>query len=809
MKTTDQKTSSCYHCGEHCESGILQFDKKEFCCNGCMLVYEVLQENDLCSYYEIADKPGTRQPSISKEKNRFDYLEDQGTVSKMLDFQSGTESHITFHIPQIHCASCIWLLENLPLLHAGIISGRVDFLKRKVQVKFLHSVLSLREVVQLLSRIGYEPRLNWSDLEPKHGTRADRGTLYRFAVAGFCFGNMMFFSLPEYFSEAELLGDHFRNAFSYLNVLLALPVFFYAASGYYHSAWVALRNKSINMDVPIVLGIFALFFYSLYTIFVLDEAGYMDTLGGLLFFLLIGKLYQQKTFDTLRFDRDYKSYFPMAVTKRNKGSEEVIPLESLKVGDLIRVRNNELVPSDSILLEGRAKIDYSFVTGEEVPVEKGKGQLIYAGGRQKGASILLNVQKLPSQGYLTALWNNESFEKEKSHSLESLATRISSKFTVAILCIAFASLFYWSFQDVAMGLKSFTSVLIIACPCALAMSTPFTLGNTLRVFGRGKLYLKNAGIIEKLAVIDTVVFDKTGTLTAPANASVEFVGEELSPETRKIVKAMVSQSIHPLSNRINSWLGNESPASMTQVEELPGQGIKGIYKGQEFLLGSADFAGGSAPTERPGGNQVHLSVEGQELGYFYILSGLRKGVEPVIAAISPDNSIHLLSGDHDHERENLQRVLGNTTLNFKQSPSDKLEYVKRLNQQGARTLMLGDGLNDAGALQESHVGIAITDKITHFSPASDAIMDAGSFGKLPAFLAFSRTSRKIIKASFALSFTYNVLGISFAVQGLLSPVLCAVLMPLSSVSVVLFTTLSTNYMAYKRGLIDKKPSVWK
>lgn len=536
------------------------------------------------------------------------------------------------------------------MLHAGIISGRVDFLKKRVQVKFLPSALSLKELVNLLSKIGYEPSLNWSDLEPKPVQRADRGTIYRLAVAGFCFGNMMFFSLPEYFSEADLLGDHFKDLFSYLNVLLALPVFFYSASAYYQSAWIGLKNRTINMDLPIVLGIFALFFYSLYTIFVLGEAGYMDTLGGLLFFLLIGKLYQQKTFDTLTFDRDYKSHFPMAVTKMVKGSEEVIPLGKLKVGDLIKVRNNELIPSDSVLLDGRANIDFSFVTGEEVPIEKGKGQLIYAGGRQKGGAILLNVQKLPSQGYLTSLWNNEAFEKEKIPSLESLANRISSKFTITIMGIAFASLFYWSFQDVSMGLKAFTSVLIIACPCALAMSTPFALGNTLRVFGRGKLYLKNAGVIEKMALIDTLIFDKTGTLTAPANASVEFVGEKLSPETRRIVKAMVCQSTHPLSNRINTWLGEELPAPMVSVEEIPGQGIKGIYKSQELLLGSAEFAGGGSPMERQGGNQVHLSIEGQILGYFYILSGIRDGVESVLSSMGQNYSIHLLSGDQDHER---------------------------------------------------------------------------------------------------------------------------------------------------------------
>ena len=801
MKLTDHKTTTCYHCGEACREEILHFDDKNFCCTGCKLVFEVLQENDLGSYYDIAPTPGATQNTAKGQSNRFDYLDDAEVTRKLLDFTNERESHITFNIPVIHCASCIWLLENLHKLNPGIISGRVDFIKKTVKIKFLKEAVSLKEVVQLLAKIGYEPAINLSDLEEQPSPKTDKRLIFKLAVAGFCFGNMMFFSLPEYFSEAELLGSQFHGLFNYLNIFLALPVFFYSATDYYKSAWLALKSKTVNMDVPIVLGIFALFFYSLYLIVFLGEAGYMDTLGGLLFFLLIGKIYQQKTYDTLSFDRDYKSYFPMAVTRLVKDTEEVVPLAKLNVGDLIRVRNNELIPSDSLLVQGDAHIDYSFVTGEEVPVAKNKGQLIYAGGRQKGGPIALAVQKLPSQGYLTGLWNNESFEKEKVHSLESLANKTSKWFTLIVLLIAFSSLTFWSFSDMSIGLKAFTSVLIIACPCALAMSTPFTLGNTLRAFGKSKLYLKNAAVIEKMAMVDTVIFDKTGTLTAPANASVEFVGEELSTETRQIIKAIVSHSTHPLSNRINSWLKGEKGAILEKVEEIPGSGLRAIYKKQEFLLGSKDFTGADADSGREGGNHVYLTVEGQQFGYFFIQSGLRKEVRWVVSQLGQDKSIHLLSGDHHHERENLQKVLGEgVKMKFKQGPEDKLNYIKSLNRKGATTLMLGDGLNDAGALKESHVGIAVTDRITNFSPASDAIMDAEVFGKIPAFLNFAKTSRKIIMASFGLSFAYNVVGITFAVQGLLSPVFCAVIMPASSISVILFTTLTTNYMAYKKGL---------
>jgi len=801
-----KEISSCFHCGEECKEEVLYFDGKEFCCTGCKLVYEVLNENDLCNYYDIAENPGLSQKAVSSRDNRFDYLDDKDIIQKMVDFQNGEETHITFSIPLIHCASCIWLLENLHKLNPGIISGRVDFLKKKVQVKYHVGKISLKELVKLLSRIGYEPAINLADVDKKRVQTTDKKLIYKLAVAGFCFGNMMLFSLPEYFSEAELLGEGFKKTFNYLNVMLALPVFFYAATDYYRSAWLSIRNAAVNMDVPIAIGIVTLFSYSLYDIFILGNEGYMDTLGGLLFFLLIGKYYQQKTYDTLSFDRDYKSYFPVAVTKVVRDEEEVIPLTKLHVGDIIKVRNQELIPADSILLEGEAFIDYSFVTGEEVPVSKKKGELIYAGGRQKGKALLLAVQKSPSQGYLTDLWNNDSFEKEKSNSLESLANLISGKFTFTVLFIAFAALVFWVLSgNVSLGVLAFTSVLIITCPCALAMSTPFTLGNTLRVFGQGKFYLKNSHVIEKIAKIDTVVFDKTGTLTATDQASVQYFGEPLSIESKALIKAMVNHSTHALSNRINSWLNDVKAVNLvSEVEEITGKGLSTIYKTQEIKLGSAEFVRANIKGLPQGGNLVFFALEDTVLGYFFIQSGLRKGIEKVVSSILEKKAVHFLSGDQDHERENLKTVFGDQIqMNFNQGPSDKLLYIRNLNKGGAHTLMIGDGLNDAGALQESQVGIAITDKVTNFSPASDAIMDAGMIEKLPIFMDFTRTSRNIIKTSFGLSFSYNIVGIFFAVQGLVSPVFCAILMPISSISVVVFTTVTTNYLAYKRGLKEK------
>lgn len=798
----------CYHCGEKCQEESLVFDEKDFCCPGCKLVYEVLQENDLSSYYEYGSRPGIRQAVPHAPGNQFDYLNEPEVIQKLVDFSNDKESHITFHIPAIHCASCIWLLEHLHQLCNGVFYSRTDFVKKECKVKFYTDRTSLREVVELLSKIGYPTTLNLSNVNPKKtSSKVDKRLIYKLAVAGFCFGNMMFFSLPEYFSEVSLLEEEFRGLFGYLNLALSLPIVFYAATDYYRSAWYALKNGTVNMDVPIVMGIAALFFYSLHEVLG-GGTGYLDSLGGLIFFLLIGKYYQQKTYDTLSFDRDYAAYFPLAVTRMRQEGEEVISMPKLQVGDTIKVRKGELIPADSLLIQGDSQIDYSFVTGEEVPVTVPKGSIIYAGGRQQAGALLLNVQKEPSQGYLTGLWNHESFKELPKEDLSTLANKISGKFTVAVLVIALVTFIFWSLNDLAMGVKAFSSVLIVACPCALALSTPFTLGNTLRIMGHQKFFLKNGQVIERLAGITDYVFDKTGTLTDPTLANVMFIGEALSEDLKIAIKSMVSESTHPLSHRINSWLPVYESVFIEGFQEQLGRGLEALYQGDIIRLGSPEWLGLGKVKSKEGENRVYLAVNGKVLGYFHIMSTLRAGVEETIHELKNNGNVHVLSGDRATEAVKLKETLGaDVMLNFHQSPMDKLKYLRRLDAEGKSTVMIGDGLNDAGALQASHVGIAVTDQSTYFSPASDAIMDVEALTKLPAFIGLARNGKQVIMASFVISLVYNVAGIGLAVQGLLSPVVCAVLMPLSSISVVVFTTVMMNYFAYKKGL--KTKWLWK
>ncbi len=797
------KKASCYHCGDDCDREHVVFDGRDFCCNGCKTVYEILNQNDLCTYYDLEKNPG-----ISLKSRKFDdkyaYLDNEEITRLLFDFNDGTKAKVTFYIPSIHCSSCIWLLENIYKLTDGINFSRVNFVKKEFSADFNPGIISLRKLVELLSTLGYEPSISLEDSEIKSKKSINRGLYLKIGVAGFAFGNIMLLSFPEYFGF-EGLEENIRRFISYLNILLALPVVFYCAGDYFRSAYSGLQQKFINIDVPISLGILVLFVRSLYEILTFSGPGYLDSLSGLLFFLLVGRWFQNYTYQGLSFERDYKSYFPLAVYKVIGSDIKSIPVNQIEKGDVIRVRNQEIIPADSILMSDHANIDYSFVTGESNPVMKKKGTYIYAGGRQLGESIHLDVIKPVSQSYLTQLWNNEAFTKEKEKSYEILINKISKYFTIAVLGIALTGFVFWAIKDLKTALNAFTAVLIVACPCALTLSVPFTLGSTMRIFGKRQFYLKNVNVIERLLKITHLVFDKTGTITYTRASEVYYDGKEMNIEDYKKIKALAMNSTHPLSRLLAENIdGDSSDISLEKYEEITGSGLQAVVGGDAYRLGSWDFVNrGKNDVEGIlDSTQIFVSKNDLLLGSFKIENKYREGVQGIVKFIHNRFNYSILTGDNKHEEKRLIALFGDSaSYRFNQSAQDKLDYVKTLQKQDEKVLMIGDGLNDAGALQQSDIGISVTDDTSSFTPASDAIMTSNSLQYLPDFMSFAKTSMSIVIAAFIISLLYNVVGISFALSGKLTPLIAAILMPLSSISVVVFTTTVTNMMARLKKLM--------
>jgi Cu+-exporting ATPase len=788
-------TQNCFHCGlDIIKVEEIVFDEKSFCCNGCKTVYEIFSLNDLTCYYDFEKSPGATPLDIN---GKYDFLDNESIISKLLEFQEDTTAIVSLSIPHIHCSSCIWILENLQRLQKGIIVSQVNFPEKKVRITYNPQTVSLGKIVYLLSSIGYEPYISLENYET--GKRnVDRSLTYKLGVAFFCFGNIMLLSFPEYFEVNEYWLDTYKPFFRWLIFILSLPAFLYSASDYYVSAYKSIRSKMLNIDIPIALGIIVMFVRSTIDITFDYGSGFFDSLTGLIFFMLLGKMFQIKTYSFLSFERDFKSYFPIAITRINSdASEESVPVYDIQKGDRLLIRNQELIPVDGILISEKAAIDYSFVTGEAVPITKNSGDKIFAGGKQIGKVIEMEVLYSVSQSYLTQLWSNDVFQKSVEQRHKSITDTISRYFTPVLLLIAFTALGYWILIDTNTAFNVFTAILIVACPCALALTAPFTMGNVLRIVGKQKFYLKNALVIEQLAKVDTIVFDKTGTITTNKKAKISYEGKSLSAEDLVNIKTVLRASNHPLSRMLYDFLPELKSLTITDFEEITGKGIRATIHGMQLIIGSAAFAG--SPDENLVlQTAVHVSINGDYYGKYVFNNQYREGLEDLFKNLKNNYHIKVLSGDNEGEKSSLEMLLPvGTELIFDQKPEQKLEFIKQLQEQGRNVMMVGDGLNDAGALAQSNVGISISENVNVFSPACDGILEAKEFQELHYFLKLSKKAMKTIKMSFGLSLLYNVVGLSFAITGHLQPLIAAIIMPLSTITIVSFVTIMSNYYAKK------------
>lgn len=791
---------TCFHCGDECTTTKIKHDDKLFCCNGCKTVFEIFSENDLTCYYDLEQNPGATPIDIN---GKYDYLEKPEIVEKLIDFQEDATEIVTLSIPHIHCSSCIWILENLHKLNKHVLSSQVDFPKKKVTITYKTEDFSLKSLVELMSRIGYEPYISLENYgqAPKN---IDRSLIYKIGVAGFAFGNVMFLSFPEYFEVTEYWLEQYKPLFRWLMFFFSLPVVFYAGQGYFQSALKGIRSQILNIDIPIALGISVLFIRSTVDIVFDLGSGFFDSLTGLVFFLLLGKIVQQKTYKFMSFERDYKSYFPIAVTKINsEGKEENTQVYEIERGDRLLIRNQELLPVDGILMSASAEIDYSFVTGEAKLVKKVSGDKVYAGGKQSGSAVEIVAEKSVEQSYLTQLWSNDVFQKDYNPKFQSLIDKISKKFTIAVLTIAFSGLFFWLFYDASLALNVFTAVLIIACPCAIALATPFAMGNLLRIFGKNGFYLKNTNVLEQMADLDVFVFDKTGTLTTNKKSDISYSGMSLSEDDKMVLKNSFRNSNHPLSRELYSFLSSQNIQDSESFEEHLGEGIISSHNDHTYKLGSAKFVDNHVDDESLS-TAVHISKDKTYLGKFEFDTIYRKGIETLFQSLDTHYKLIILSGDNEGEKPVLTKMLPKTTqMFFNQKPDSKMRLIEKIQSEHKNVAMIGDGLNDAGALKQADIGIAISENVNVFSPACDAIMDAAEFSKLDKYVDISKKGIKIIKLSFVFSFLYNVVGLYFALTGQLQPVIAAILMPLSSISIVIFTTLATQYIS--KPIINSKP----
>lgn len=781
--TVQHQEKICKHCFGKCASDSHERAEGFFCCDGCFTAFKIINDGNYLENYK-PNKPA-----------------EQADFEQLVTYKSADNSTIEFEIPSIHCIGCVQRLENLHALEPSVENVRVDFIKKKVKFIYNHHQFSVGKLIDLLNKIGYEPNLNYgllSNQSDKREVDFQKDLLIKIGVSGFVAGNIMLFSLPEYFGLSGDFYAEFKKTFAFLNLFLSIPVVFYCAGDYFKSAYYAIKSREINFDVPICLGFSSLLALSYYEIVSGKGAGYLDSFSALIFFLLISRYFQNLTFAYIDFERDYMSYFPVFVTKISGFVEKQCLVKDLELNDIILIKHNEIIPVDAVLIKGEGEVDYSFITGESAPVYLKQHSEVLAGVKWLSAPAYFRVKKLFSQHKFIDFWKNNHSKKDLNHH-----THIDLKgkiFLYAMIVIATSISGYWVLESsFSYGVYIFTCLMVAACPCVLAISTPVVNGMITRWFSKFGLFLKDARSIYELSQIDTIVFDKTGTLSKSQSGTVEYQGVELDANQKIWLKSALKSSTHPYSQIIYKNILAEE-LQITSFKEMLGQGIQVevnnnlVRVGKISFVKRLDYIVSHLQHE---GSQVWVSINNQVLGCFTIHSEWRENIDHLKEDLASNHlAVHVLSGDNEKDAEKLNQIFeGKARLNFNQTPESKHDYIEKLQSSNHNVLMVGDGLNDALALKKSNFSISVIENGSRFFPACDGVVKAENFKLIGKFITLSKKANLVINCCFYFSVFYNVVGIYLAANGYLTPLKAAILMPLNSLTVLFVSLFFSNFFA--------------
>ncbi|HRP68804.1 MAG TPA: heavy metal translocating P-type ATPase metal-binding domain-containing protein, partial [Turneriella sp.] len=587
---TTKTVNICAHCGA--SSAFLKHANSFFCCDGCRRVYTILKEQNLLGYYEMGEN--TPLSLKGEAVHDFSYADSVWFHKTFTTPLSHGRYQMRLKLPAIHCAATT-LSRPLPSRPKPASTTAMNRSRKELTVVAQDS-LSVSKLVQFVTDLGYTPDFKPESSRSRSLTQYDKGLLKRMAVAAFGFGNAMFFSLPDYLTHN--LETRFQTLFITLNLSLALLVLFYSAGEFFTNAWRALKKKKIILDLPIALGIVAMFTRSVLEISVGVSSGYFDTFAGLIFFLLIGRYVQSRSYTYLAFERDNLLFLPLAVRVVHEGAgEKTTPVQDLRTQDTIRLLNGEIAPTRCRVLSDSVAVDYSFTTGESQPVILPKGDILEIGGKVVGHSALFSVMEPVDQARVNRVWESATSDTAEISFTEesSFADKVLPYFTLIVLGIATAGFLYWLPQDTTMAWNVFTAVVVITCPCALAMAKPFSFYTTLSALGRSGLFLKSAAVVEKFFNIGTIILDKTGTITSAHEYDVTFHGVDnqiLSEEAAVKIYSLTRESTHPLSKAITAHLAQNKDfifADALAFEEVLGEGLSARVDGTLCVLGSRRY----------------------------------------------------------------------------------------------------------------------------------------------------------------------------------------------------------------------------
>ena len=796
----------CNHCH-------LSFDEKimikendlNFCCGGCQSVYHILKSENLDSFYEKLGNKTIKAPlQVSNDDlSKFDsenFLNSYTTITKDGFVQ------IDLILEGIHCAACVWLNEKVLYDTKGVIEANINFTTNKARVVFNSDILKLSDIIKKIRSIGYNAYAYDSSIADKEASKAKQDYFVRIMVAVVCTMNIMMLSVAKYTGFFTGMSIEVKNMIHLAEFILATPVLFFSGFVFYKGAYFGLKNRIVNMDLLVSSGATMTYVYSLFVLFGAKGESYFDSVAMIITFVLVGKYLEvigkKSAIDTL--DK-IKSTLPLEAIVVKDGKKETKALNLVQVGDIIELKIGEKVPVDGKIISGNASFDESSLTGESIPVYKKTGDNIFSGTVILDSTILFEVVKDFKNSTFSSIVTLLEDSLNSKPKIQTLANKISRRFSLIILSIAFITFLVWYYFGLDLGFyfegvnqfeRSFItaiSVVVIACPCALALATPMASLVGISELAKKSLLFKEAKFIETIANATTVVFDKTGTLTK-GELEVSFV-EFFNKDERSmnLLYSLLDSSNHPVSLAVKRYIKENFEVSnliLEDVKNIEAKGLSARYENIEILGGNEALL-----KEFDVKINIHLNskftqylfcIDKKIVANFELKDELKDDAKELIEYLKEQNieSI-MLTGDNNFVASSIAKELEISNYKANLTPKDKADFIKDLKNSGKTVVMVGDGVNDSVALASSDVAIAMGNSADVSMMVSDVVMLNSKLKSLKDAFIISKKTYKHIKQNLAFSLIYNTITIPIAAAGFIIPLFAALSMSLSSLVVVL------------------------
>lgn len=725
---------------------------------------------------------------------------------------SEERAKVNFYLKDMHCAACVWLLERLPEVCPGVIEARAHYGRSRIHITFDPSQVALASIAETLDALGYPPRPLSSGQHEGAKRRERKRSLLRLAVAGMCAGNTMMFAVSLYQGWFTGIATEYERFLSAVSMLLALPAVLYSAVPFYRAAYSGLRVRMLHIDLPITIGIVLGFLASVFNTLRGEGHVYYDSITALIFLLLLGRWLQRASVDKVleRAELLY-SLAPRSARRRKAGNVEEIYSGSIRPGDILLIGVGEIACADGCILEGESAFDRSVLTGESRAVPARVGDRVFAGTKNLEQEVALEVEKADADSRLGSLLSELEASAERKAPLVEMTDAIAGYFVATVLILAMFTALYWYFNaGFEMAFETTLALLVVSCPCALGLAAPISFSIALSSAAKRGIFIKEAAVFERLARIAHVCFDKTGTLTYGEPMIVEYkIQQAVTLSYEQLIDRVVQLEggqVHPVAETFRaererlSDLGMQSKSLFVETKMALGRGVFGETKGGEhWFFGSSKWAAAEKVSIDPALDSAIASYKSRQLSpvvlvrndtaiaVFGLGDRLRDEAPSVVLSLQEQQrEVSIISGDHPEIVNALAKTIGikDSFVCGGLEPEEKAEKLEQFIQVSP-TMMVGDGVNDAAAIALADVGVAVRGGAEASLRSADVFFSETDLSGVLRVLAGGRKTLAVVKRNLILSLIYNISGATLAIAGLVSPLLAAVLMPLSSLTVVL------------------------